>query len=401
MTEEEKDIKGLAEDLAGRMEKHNEQIKMNAESSEEVKGEIKKITEKLEENGGLAEKQQEQLDDIQLNLKGLSQDKKEESKTFVSELKGMFESDNYENLKATGNRLHYGMEVKAGDMTTANTYTGDVIEPQRVRSFVFDPDNPRHIRQVLTSGVTNSDKVSFPQETAFDNGTATRAEGATMGQSDFDLELKEFNVRHISAFVVASREMLEDTAGLESYIRTRLLDKYMLKEDDQLLNGNGTAPNLSGLITNATAYSDQLADSSVNKYDVLFNAGTQVFNNNLQASWHVVHPTDYMKLSLTKDDDGMYIYPAQVRTGGAIQVDGVPVFRTTAIANGRFLTLDQAAAQIFDRRNVNIEMWMQDSTNARNRKVTITINGSLALPIYHTGGLVTATFASAEAEGTA
>jgi len=48
--------------------------------------------------------------------------------------------------------------------------------------------------------------------------------------------------------------MLADTAQLTSYLAARAPEKLLTVEDTQLLSGNGTAPNLTGIITAATDF---------------------------------------------------------------------------------------------------------------------------------------------------
>ena len=60
--------------------------------------------------------------------------------------------------------------------------------------------------------------------------------------------------QYIAGFVRISRQMLDDVPAMTSFLQARLLEKYLLAEDAQLLNGNGTAPNLTGLTVNAAAF---------------------------------------------------------------------------------------------------------------------------------------------------
>jgi len=92
-----------------------------------------------------------------------------------------------------------------------------------------------------------------------------------------------------------SEEMLEDVAGMTSYIMARLPAKINAKEDTQILEGSGTGQNLSGLVTNATSYSDNLADSNAQRIDVIVDAVRQVVDDEYMPTAIVLHPADFYR----------------------------------------------------------------------------------------------------------
>ena len=75
-----------------------------------------------------------------------------------------------------------------------------------------------------------------------------------MAQSDFDMTAADANVRKIGTFFRISEEMLSDTPQLTSYLSARAPEKLLEVEDTQILSGAGTGSNLSGIITDATAF---------------------------------------------------------------------------------------------------------------------------------------------------
>jgi len=94
-------------------------------------------------------------------------------------------------------------EIKAGDMTVANSFTGEVIPAQYVPGIKYDPTRAVHVRQLLPQGSTNAEVVRYVKESAYDNGAAPKAQGSTLNESDFDLTAYDANVQkseHISVF---------------------------------------------------------------------------------------------------------------------------------------------------------------------------------------------------------
>ena len=151
-----------------------------------------------------------------------------------------------ENL-VKGNTNAAAFEIKA-DMTMNADYTGEVVPADRVPGFKFDPNRPQNMRQIIPNGSTGSDVVRFVKESGFSNGAAAKAEGATLGQTDFDMTATSVNVEKIGTYLRISEEMLADTAQLTSYISNRVPAKLLEVEDDQILGGSGTSPNLKWFI---------------------------------------------------------------------------------------------------------------------------------------------------------
>ncbi len=94
--------------------------------------------------------------------------------------------------------------------------------------------------------------------------------------------------QYIAGFVRISRQMLDDVPAMTSFLQARLLEKYLLAEDAQLLNGSGTAPNLTGLTINAAAFSG----AATVDVEQLVQAIAQVSAGNYSANGILINPTN-------------------------------------------------------------------------------------------------------------
>src|SRR5690606_19618944 len=92
---------------------------------------------------------------------------------------------------------------------------------------------------------------------------------ATLG-----LEEKSSPVRKIAVWLPVTDEQLEDEAHARSYINNRL--PFMLRQrlDSQLLNGNGSAPNLLGVMNVSGVQSQAKGSDPVP--DAIYKAMTKV-----------------------------------------------------------------------------------------------------------------------------
>jgi len=293
-----------------------------------------------------------------------------------------------------------GVELqKADDMTASNTFTNNVPGYDHLPEIHFDPDRKNRIRDLILQGTTSMTAIEYIRETAFDDQTDVTAEGAEFNQSDFDLTAYTANVRKITTYIMLSEEMMDDVEGMTSYILARLPGKINKDEDTQILKGAGTGQNLSGLSTNATAYSDNLADTNVQRIDVLVDAVRQVVDDEHTPSAILLNPADFYLIALTKDSNAQYILPWFLGVNQP-QLAGVPVVMSTAQTSGVFDIVTREAAQVFFRKELTVEFSNQSEDNFIKGMVTVRAQKRLALAIYKPTALLTGSFAVALAQGT-
>jgi HK97 family phage major capsid protein len=415
---DEKELKKLEDQLSGLGEAIDKKLKEQAEkyatASKEVKDAIKaEIEPELKKYSDLSDKfskMQNQLDGLDTKLQRMPFGSPEAKKNFKEATKELLEGLKKEaggSLRNWYNKnKNFGeIEIKTDDMTQANSFESTaVVQAQHIPGIVFNPDRSERIRDLITPGTTNSNSIEYVYEYAYSDASDITSEGAEYKQGDFDLKLGTATVRKITAYVIVSEEMLDDVEGLSSYISTRLPSKLKVKEDYQLLYGNGQSTNLSGLTHNATAYSDNLADSDITRIDVLVDACRQVrvAAGEYKATAILIHPTDAALIKLAKDDNGNYIHPWIFMPNGQIVLDGVPVIVTTAITAGQFLVGDfKLGAQVFDRKQMTLEMTNQNEDNFVKGMVTVRIAERITIAVYRSTAFVYGTFSAALAQGTA
>ena len=298
-----------------------------------------------------------------------------------------------------GNARSASFEIKA-DMTTGADFTGEVIPADRVPGYKFDPTRPVHVRQLIPQGSTASDVVRFVKESGYSNGAAATAEGTTLTQSDFDMTAADANVRKIGTYFRISEEMLADTPQLTSYLSARAPEKLLEVEDTQILSGNGTAPNLGGIITDATAFAAggfAGAVEAANEFDVLTAALNQLALSNYNADYIMLNQTDFHKILLLKGSDNHYIKDS-VYQGLQPTFLGVPVVINSAIPTGDYLVGNFGmGTQLWVRDNVSVEFFREDGTNVRDGFVTVRVSERIALTNYLPKGFVTGDFATDKA----
>ena len=112
----------------------------------------------------------------------------------------------------------------------------------------------------------------------------------------------------IAHWLPASRQILEDAPQLAAHlIDVELRYGLALKEEEQLLNGNGLGTNLDGFTPNATAFVDPMGLPSPTMIDTIGSAVLQAALAEFPADGIVIHPADWMRMRLLKDTDGKYL----------------------------------------------------------------------------------------------
>lgn len=382
----------LSEKLDQTQEKRAEEIKNIGEAHEETKN----LVESIEESIKLQKERLDELEKVQNRIDGNTA----KPKSFKDNLRAALD-EHKEELRAmsTGKKKEANIEVKAGDMTTGNTYTGEVIEADRLQGVFFDPDRASHVRQFIPQVPTTSDLIRYVQETAYDDGTAGQVEGQSKGQSDFDLEAKTAEVKTRAAYLRLSRQMLDDTSFLTGYINQRAPKKLFLDEDNQILYGDGTGENIEGIAEVAQAYSLVMDSGTiVHKMDVLANAIAQARTQNgeYMANLCLINPVDWYNIAFAKDSDNRYLYPEVAAGGTPLQVAGVRIVPNTAVLDDEFFVGDfNMGATMALREGVNIGFFEQDQDNVITNQVTVRIEERYGLPIHNPNAFVHDRFGTA------
>jgi HK97 family phage major capsid protein len=296
---------------------------------------------------------------------------------------------------SAGKRVSVEVKAIISSLTTdADGSAGDVLVPMRAP--MVQPVNRRlTIRDLLTPGRTNTSSIQYPKESGFTNSAATVTEtaGTAKAQSELKFDIVTTSVTTIAHWVLATRQILDDSPMLQSYIDGRLRYGLAYVEDNQLLNGGGTGTDLNGIYTQATASTANLAVVTAPTFlDVLRAAMLQASLANIPPTGIVLNPTDWFKIETTKDTAGAYII-GNPQDGTNPRLWGLPVVETPAMTVDKFLVgAFRYGAQIFDRQDATVEISTEDSDNFRKNLVTILAEERLALAVYNTLAFVKGDF---------
>lgn len=365
------EVKAIAEDFKGKRE-HGDKIAEGAKQSAD-----EAIT-KLNETKA-------QLDELEQKMARRPNDTPNEVKSLGCQF---VESDQFKSLKgAAGQRGKANLEVKATitSLTTdAAGSAGDLVQTTRLPGIIAPPDRKLTIRDLLMQGRMDGNALEYVRETGFTNNAGVVAEGTKKPQSDIKFDLVSTTAKVIAHYMKASRQILDDASQLQSYIDGRLRYGLAFKEEQQILNGDGTGQNLLGIIPQATAYVRPagVTPSSETIIDTLRYAMLQAVLAEYPASGHVLNPIDWASIETLKDSTGQYII-GNPQGAASPTLWRLPVVETQAITAGKFLTGGfSMGAQIFDRWLSRVEVATENEDDFINNLVTILAEERLALAVY-------------------
>lgn len=275
---------------------------------------------------------------------------------------------------------------------------GQLVAPQLLPGIVPLKFQPLTIADLLAQGTTESSSISYVIEAAFQDTTATVAEKGAKPQLDLTLARRQDNVAKIANVAKVTDEMFQDAPQFESYLSNRMVFGVKRAEEGQLLNGNGTAPNLQGILNRtglATTVATAAGLTAVKAMEGIFNQITALRATSfVEPDAIVIHPTDWQTIRLGKDSQGQY-YGGGPFTGAygnpgpsnVAEIWGVRTVITTAIAQGTVLVGGfQESGQVFRRQGVTLEMTNSNVDDFVNNLITLRAEERLALAVYRPAG---------------
>ncbi|KOX49928.1 capsid protein [Streptomyces purpurogeneiscleroticus] len=386
------DLKKATDEVKTFAEKAQTEIKNLGKVTDETKANADKA---LTEMGGITAR----VSDLEQKMARRGSREGGEEQKSVGQI--VAESEEVKAAGARGDNWKGSLAVEVKTITSASatgtSATTALVQADRVTGTSL-PQRPLTIRALLQPGRTNSAIIEYARQTVRSLNAATVAENpsAAKPQSDIQWDITNTKVATIAHWIPASKQILADAPQLQSEIDGELRYGLGFAEEQQLLLGDGTGTNLLGLMPQATAY---VAPSGVTvagetRLDRLRLAMLQATLALYPATGHVLNPTDWAAIELTKDSQGRYIWANPAGLVGPT-LWGLPVAVSLAMPQNNFLTGALAyAAQIFDREDAHVLISTEDRDNFVKNMVTLLAEERLALVVRRPQALIKGTFSA-------
>ena len=233
------------------------------------------------------------------------------------------------------------------------TSGGTLVQPfydQRIREL---PQRSLFVRSLIPTAQTTGDKVWYLRQTVATHAAAAVAAGAEKPKSTYTVARIETLVTTIAHVTEAmDRGILSDHDELTSFLDNQLRLGVLLEEEDQILNGSGTPPNLLGILNTPGLQTQAKGADPVP--DAIYKAITLVRNQFTEPDGIVIHPNDWRDIRILKDANGLYVLgdPADEPDQ---QLFGLEVVTSPLIAEGTALVgAFGVGAQVWDREQARV-----------------------------------------------
>lgn len=277
-------------------------------------------------------------------------------------------------------------EAKALFITTS----GWAPESTRTGQVVDAVTRPAQVLDIMPRGATGQALVVYMREDTRTHAAAEVAEGDAVAESTFILSEQSSPVRTIGDSVPMTDIQLEDVPQAQSYLDGRLRFGVDQRLDQQVISGDGIAPNLDGILNVAGIQTQAKGADPV--IDAYFKAMTKLrITGRAPATHALFHPNDWEPIRLLRTADGIYIW-GNPSEAGPMRLWGLPVVECESLTENTGLigSFNAAWIQLVIRRGIVVEVGFVD-TQFTEYEQTIRASMRAALAVYRPAAFATVT----------
>ena len=206
-----------------------------------------------------------------------------------------------------------------------------------------------NVLDLLPRVQTSSDTIEYVREDTFTNAAAFVAEATgdastgTVGrkpESTLAYSLQTSPIRTLAHWLPITNRMLADAPGIRGVVNTRLLLGLTLALEAQLISGDGTGENLTGILN--AGITTFAASTMNNVVDAILRARTMIRTGaKMLPTGVVLNPVDFEQVRLLRENVasatlGQYLFGPPSVTG-PMTIFGMPVVESENIAADRVL----------------------------------------------------------------
>lgn len=252
------------------------------------------------------------------------------------------------------------------------------------------------VRDLITVQPTGLSAVHYVRENnavANQAAASTVPEGGTKPEAVVNFTADIAPMQVIAVNIPITTQILEDVETLVGYLNGRLTYMIKLREEQQILSGNGLNQDLKGIQT----YSNiQTQAATAGEFAItLGNAIAKVELVNGMADGVAMNPSDAWKMYIKRAAGGGGQFDAGTPFSSIPQsVWGLPVVRTLSMTAGSALVGSYSlGATLFDRKQAAARVYEQHASYAAQNKVLLQVEERVGLAVNRADWFVVATMA--------
>jgi len=311
----------------------------------------------------------------------------------------------FHESKAVQSFINEGMknvtsEVKWNPILETKTLVdeGSAYPPSVVRSDLIVPTalrNPNSVIDLFSVLQTDQYQYKYLEETTFTNNAAEVAEASAFGESALAMTERTEEIRKFGVSIPVTEELLADVTAVQGYLDSRLRTMLNLRLDSELLNGDGSAPNITGVLNKSgiNTFDYSAFSGNLKRIGQVYQAITEIRKDAfVEPDAILMHPSDWYDIvtevnAVTTSGALNPLFMGAGMFNGAPQASlwGVPVVPTTAISAGTALVGNfggGVSAHIVTRQGIDVAMSDSHSDFFTKDKVMMKASLRLGFAIY-------------------
>lgn len=280
----------------------------------------------------------------------------------------------------------YRIETKApfGESDFTSGGLPPVLMPQLTQELPYQPDDV--FDHLIQTAAPAASSVEWLQHTGNTNPAAPTAELASKPDLGMVWTTHSMPFTKIAALQSFSTESLQDFSHFMQFVPAEMFRAARDARTDQVLNGDGTAPNMQGLIGTSNVLTRELgSDTPIDCLRKSFNdlRNGSAFAN---ASLVVTHPTTWAEIQLQKSTGGLYLLnPTDPNSIGSLNdLFGVKVVTNTWCPAGTAVVLDTSKAVLaWTRQSWALEINQWGDSEFTENYVTFRVEGRYQIGVMY------------------
>lgn len=303
--------------------------------------------------------------------------------------------------RGTSPVLSDGLELRAvTDVTTGATSAGALVQAQRLTRIGQDfLDRRTFLIDLLPSIPVTNGSVEIVQDQSpladLANKAVEVAEGSAKPQAGPTLAVITEPIQTIAAWANITRQAAADVPQVRGYLDGRLRYSVKRRADAQVISGNGTSPNISGL-TDRSGIVTYAPGSAEARYVSIRHAIRLMEDVEAVPEIIVLNPADAELFDLSNSASaGIHATPDQtggLRQGPSRTAWGLTQVHSTAVASGTAVLVDPMAVAVLDRQQVTAYMTDSHASNFVSNILTLLLEARLGLAVFDPDGIGVVTF---------
>lgn len=227
------------------------------------------------------------------------------------------------------------------------------------------------VMPTVMQGAAASNIIYYSKELLWTNAADVTAEGVAKPESTLTFEEANVSVKTIPTYLRVSKQALDDSTFLASYIERRLRHGVNNAVEDYVINDTSDGWLASG---NNTATSP-LATTDV--YGLANKMKMEVIGADYEPSYFYMNPEDWGNAETTRRASGDNAFIAAsgavnyVNNGLTPLLWGLPVVLSNNIPSGTIICKSSDADMYASRQSTVVEMFEQDGDNVTKNLVTV------------------------------